>query len=70
LNETVSDTEWTLYSGTGEATEHGTAWTEIAEAGRVNGDVLASGGIGHESRSVLLAYLKGSGAPLEPHYLK
>ena len=37
--------------------------------GRQNGNVLASGSITHEERSVLLAYLNGSGAQ-EDHYLK
>jgi len=69
IDASALDTDWTFYSGTGENTEHGKAWFSKNEAGQENGSVLSSGDIGHEERSVLLAYLNGSGGQ-EPHYLK
>ena len=69
IDASALDTDWTFYSGTGENTEHGKAWFSQNEAGQENGSVLSSADIAHEERSVLLAYLNGSGAQ-EPHYLK
>ncbi len=63
------DTNWSWFSGTGESTEHGLPWLELADDVALNASLLSSGNISENERSVLLSYLNGSGAQ-EPHYLK
>lgn len=57
---------WNVYSGTHQNTEHASPWSTVSE-GELS--ILRSGSIGHNERSVLLAYLNGSFS-MESHYLK
>ena len=58
---------WPFFSGTGEQTEHAQPW--LAASDEQRGQVLKSGAIGAEERSVLVSYLSGSGNG-QAHYLK
>jgi secreted trypsin-like serine protease len=57
---------WGFFSGTNQNTEHSTPWLQVQDSGM---DVLRSGGIGHNQRSVLLTYVNGAQGQ-ESHHLK
>ncbi len=63
----VPGVNWLFFSGTNEQTEHAQPWSQFSDA--QEGEVLKSGTIGGEERSVLVSYLNGSGSS-EPHHLK
>jgi secreted trypsin-like serine protease len=57
LETNVLGVDWDFYSGTNENTEHSEPWFEVSDSEK--GQVLRSGVIYNEERSVLLTYING-----------
>jgi secreted trypsin-like serine protease len=58
LETNVLGVDWDFYSGTNENTEHSEPWFEVSDSEK--GQVLRSGVIYNEERSVLLTYINGA----------
>jgi len=58
LNSGMPGVNWTFFSGTNQETEHAQPWLQYTDAEK--GQVLKSGAIGDDERSVLVSYLNGS----------
>ena len=58
LDASVLGVDWQFYSGTDEVTEHAEPWYQVRDNSK--GNVLRSGVINDEERSVLLTYIDGA----------